>query len=230
MPAHDPPPPVAAAKAEVSARVARRERKRDQSREEILEAARIVLLRSGVASMTLDAVAREVGVSKTALYYYFPSKDALLFELIFGVLDAHAHQIQKAVGDAPDGAQALGALISESVTTFALHLEDFRLAFLHGQVASPDSVHFDAEQFARIRPLNNLILAGAANKIAEHQGVQGNRSGIEPRLLAFLAYLAAIGVLTMKGMVESLKDPLAFSDTQLIEGLTRVFAIAAAPK
>lgn len=229
MPAHA-PPPAAAAKAEVSARVARRERKRDRSREEILEAARIVLLRSGVASMTLDAVAKEVGVSKTALYYYFPSKDALLFQLIFGVLDAHAHQIQVAVNDAQDGAQALGALISESVATFASHLEDFRLAFLHGQVASPGSVHFDAEQFARIRPLNNLILAGVENKIVQGQGVEGNRAGIEPRLLAFLAYLAAIGVLTMKGMVESLKDPLAFSDSELIEGLTRVFAVAAGPK
>ena len=93
MPAHAPPP--ADPKAEVSARVARRERKRDRSREEILEAARAVLLRSGVASMTLDAVAREVGVSKTALYYYFPSKDALLFELIFAVLDAHAVKFTK---------------------------------------------------------------------------------------------------------------------------------------
>lgn len=228
MPAHAPPP--ADPKAEVSARVARRERKRDRSREEILEAARAVLLRSGVASMTLDAVAREVGVSKTALYYYFPSKDALLFELIFAVLDAHARQIHKAVDNVPDGAQALGALIGGSVTTFASHLEDFRLAFLHGQVASPGSVHFDAEQFARIRPLNNLILAGVANKIAQGQGVEGNRAGIEPRLLAFLAYLATIGVLTMKGMVESLKDPLAFSDTELIDGLTRVFAVAAGPK
>ena len=124
----------------------------------------------------------------------------------------------------------MGALIGGSVTTFASHLEDFRLAFLHGQVASPGSVHFDAEQFARIRPLNNLILAGVANKIAQGQGVEGNRAGIEPRLLAFLAYLATIGVLTMKGMVESLKDPLAFSDTELIDGLTRVFAVAAGPK
>jgi AcrR family transcriptional regulator len=229
MPAHA-PPPTAATKAELSARAARRERKRDRSREEILEAARRVLLQSGVASMTLDAVAKEVGVSKTALYYYFPSKDALLFDLIFGVLDAHAHQVQVAVGDAPDGARAIGALIHESVTTFASHLEDFRLAFLHGQVASPGSVHFDAEQFARIRPLNNLILAGVAAKIAQGQGDEGNRAGIEPRLLAFLAYLAAIGVLTMKGMVESLKDPLAFSDSQLIDGFTRVFAVAAAPK
>jgi len=47
--------------------------------------------------------------------------------------------------------------------------------------------------------------------------------------MAFLAYLAAIGMLTMKGMVESVGDPLLYSDDQLIEGFARVFEAAAAP-
>ena len=47
--------------------------------------------------------------------------------------------------------------------------------------------------------------------------------------MAFLAYLAAIGLLTMKGMVESLQDPLAYSDDQLVEGFARIFEAATAP-
>ena len=47
--------------------------------------------------------------------------------------------------------------------------------------------------------------------------------------MAFLAYLAAIGLLTMKGVVESLEDPLVYSDDQLIKGFARVFEAAAAP-
>lgn len=35
------------------------------------------------------------------------------------------------------------------------------------------------------------------------------RAGVEPRLLAFLAYVATIGLLTIEGMVESLKDSFA---------------------
>ena len=50
---------------------------------------------------------------------------------------------------------------------------------------------------------------------------------MEPRLLAFLAYLAAIGLLTMKGLAQQLDDPLAFSDEQLIQGLGKVFEAAA---
>ena len=58
---------------------------------------------------------------------------------------------------------------------------------------------------------------------------RAGRARVEPRLLAFLAYLAAVGLLTMKGMVERVDDPLVFSDEQLIEGFARVFEAAAAP-
>lgn len=210
----------------------RRERRHEHSRAEILEAARQVILRGGITAATLEAVAREVGVSKAALYYYYPSKDALLFELIFGALETHAHSVDAAVDQAKDGAAALGAVMRETVKGFAPRLDDFRLAFLYGQVASgqaasPGAVQFDAEQFARIRPLNDLILAGVVEKLV--QDGRTGRAGVEPRLLAFLAYLAAIGTLTMKGLVQSMNDPLVYSDEQLIDGLARIFAAAASP-
>jgi AcrR family transcriptional regulator len=225
-----PPAPQPTETEDVIKRRDRRDRRRERSREEILEAARQVLLRNGVAAMTLDAVAREVGVSKPALYYYFSSKDALLFELIFDALRLHAQTVHDAVDAARDGPDALGAVLRETVKSFAPRLEDFRLAFLYGQVSTPGAVHFDAEQFARIRPLNNLLLAGAARKLGEESQGHPNRAGIEPRLMAFLAYLSALGLLTMKGMVESMEDPLIYSDDQLIEGMARIFAAAAEPQ
>jgi len=209
-------------------RLARRERRRERSREEILDAARKVLLRQGVAATTLDAVAREVGVTKPALYYYFPSKDALLFELMFSTFERHAQAVHDAVEMAGDGAQALRILISETVEVFAPHLDDFRLAFLYGQVAAAGSLHFNPEQFARIRPLNDLFLAGAAERLAGAEPRPASGRGVEPRLMAFLAYLSAIGLLTMKGMVESLEDPLLYSDDQLVDGFGDIFEAAAA--
>ena len=217
------------AKTAVANRIARRERRRERSREEILEAARRVLTRRGIAATTLAAVAEEAGVSKTALYYYFPSKSALLFELIFAAHERQARAIHEAAAGARDGGAALGAIVRASVDAFSPRLDDFRLAFLHGQVAAPGSVHFDEQQFARIRPLNDLMFSGAAGKIAGELGRRAARARVEPRLLAFLAYLSAIGLLTMKGMVESVDDPLAYTDDELIEGFARVFAAAAAP-
>ena len=221
--------PASSKSTELATRLARRERRRDRSREEILDAARRVLVRGGIAATTLDAVAKEVGVSKAALYYYYPSKNALLFELIFGAHEAQARAVHDAVEEAKDGGDALRAIVGESVNVFAPRLDDFRLAFLHGQVAETGAVQFDEQQFARIRPLNDLLFAGATKKLREEQVKRPSRAHVEPRLMAFLAYLAAIGLLTMKGMVESLEDPLVYSDEQLIEGFARVFEAAAAP-
>ncbi|MCC6897803.1 MAG: helix-turn-helix transcriptional regulator [Polyangiaceae bacterium] len=50
-------------------------RERDDARDG-LDAARRVLLRNGLPATTLEAVAKEVGLTKAALNYYYPSKDA----------------------------------------------------------------------------------------------------------------------------------------------------------
>ena len=215
--------------ARTSARQARQERRRDRSREEILTAARAVLLRSGAAAMTLDAVAKEAGMSKTGLYYYFPSKDALVFELVFGAVEGHAQAVSGAVREAETGGAMLGAIIRETVQAFVPRLDDFRLAFLFGQVAGAGAIHWTDEQLARLRPLNELILRQTAEQLAGEGRERPSRAAVEPRLLAFLAYLAAIGLLTMKGMGEHVEDPLVYSDEALIEGFARVFAAAAAP-
>lgn len=61
------------------------------TRTTLLEAAARVLARDGAAQLTLDAVAREAGVSKGGLLYHFPSKDAL----VQGVLEAFVGQIER---------------------------------------------------------------------------------------------------------------------------------------
>ncbi|MFO1070592.1 MAG: helix-turn-helix domain-containing protein [Geminicoccaceae bacterium] len=209
-------------------RAARRERRRERSREEILDAARTVLLRDGVAAMTLEAVAREAGMSKTGLYYYFASKDELVFELVYGVIERHARAVDQAVARAYDAPTALRAIIRGTVQSLAPRIDDFRLAFLFAQVAGQGQLRWTPEQFARLRPLNELCLGGAAGKLRHLAGQRLGKPRIEPRLLAFLAYLSAIGMLTMKGLVESVNDPLVFTDDQLAEGLARVFEAAAA--
>jgi AcrR family transcriptional regulator len=212
---------------DASPRIARRERRRERSREEIVDAARRVLLRVGLAAITLDAVAREVGLTKAALYYYFPSKDDLLFEIIYGAVEAQSRAVHDAVAQAKDGGEALRAIIRATVDTFGPRLDDFRLAFLHVQVAGPGTVEVAAQYLARFRPLNELAYAGAAKLLAEDAKRGRMRVRINPRLMAFLAGIAAIGMLTLKGMVESVRDPLLYSDDELVEGLAQIFEAAA---
>jgi len=50
--------------------------------ERILTAAENVVTRDGVANLSLDAVAREAGVSKGGLLYHFPNKSALVTAIV----------------------------------------------------------------------------------------------------------------------------------------------------
>lgn len=222
-------PKRAAETPELTPRVARRELRRKRTREEIVQAAGRVLLRDGLSATTLDAVAKEVGLTKAALYYYFSSKDALLFEIIYSNMEAQAHAVHKAVAEVEDGGQALRAIIRETVRCYANRLDDFRLAFLLGQVAGPEAFHVAPEQLARIRPLNDLAFGETARLLAVSNKKRHGRAQVEPRIMAFLANIAAVGLLTLKGMVESVGDPLLYSDEQLVEGLARIFEAAAAP-
>ncbi len=214
---------------EVPPRIARRERRRERSRDEIVDAARRVLLRNGIAATTLHAVAKEVGLTKAALYYYYPSKDALLFEIMFKNAEMQARAIHDAVAEANDGGEALAAIVRETVRCFATRLDDFRLTFLHAQVAKPGSVNVPSHGFERLRPLNELAYAGTAKMLTDDRKKGRPRAQVEPRLMAFLAGAAAIGIVTMKGMVESVGDPLLYSDDELTEGLARIFEAAARP-
>jgi AcrR family transcriptional regulator len=51
-------------------------------RDRLLNAAEQVVGKDGVANLTLDAVAREAGVSKGGLLYHFPSKSALVTAIV----------------------------------------------------------------------------------------------------------------------------------------------------
>jgi len=90
-------------------------------------------------------------------------------------------------------------------------------------------VHLAPEQFARLRPLNDMVFGRAAALLREEQKDKASRAGVDPRLMAFLANVSALGVLTMKGMVENVGDPLLYSDEQLVDALSRIFEAAAAP-
>lgn len=102
---------------------ARRSRPPSDKAERIVEAMRLSVARRGTAASTFDQVAREAGVSRGLLHYYFGSKEHLLvqaarrdFELRMEVLERHlaaattaddfihlmAKHLEERVSDDPD--------------------------------------------------------------------------------------------------------------------------------
>jgi AcrR family transcriptional regulator len=86
---------------------------RKTQRQTILEAASRVTARDGALNLTLEAVAKEAGVSKGGLLYHFPNKEALISSMI----DKHLASWSKAVEAAKDNAK--GAFTRAFVKTTA---------------------------------------------------------------------------------------------------------------
>lgn len=77
-------------------RVSRRDRRRHETREEILEVARELLLEVGPEALSLRQVARRADFSPAALYNYFSSRDeivASLFGESFEKLDTYLERV-----------------------------------------------------------------------------------------------------------------------------------------
>ena len=73
-----------------------RARVRAEITQEILDAARRQLAEQGSASLSLRAVAREVGMVSSAVYRYFPSRDHLLTALIVDAYDSLGAAVERA--------------------------------------------------------------------------------------------------------------------------------------
>jgi AcrR family transcriptional regulator len=55
--------------------------KRSGYREKIIQVASHLIIENGIANTSLADIAREVGISKGTLYYYYPSKGELIFDI-----------------------------------------------------------------------------------------------------------------------------------------------------
>lgn len=194
------------------------------SRQEILAATRTVIERVGPAALRVEHVAAELGVTKQALYHYYRSKEAVLFEVVIDELVAVAHEVDRAARAARDGAGALEAIIRTYAAHFLPRLEMHRLVTMF--VPTPEAFRATPEVLARIRPINDLLYGAAEARLAAERRPRRNDPR-GPRRLAFTAHLAALGLLTMRTITDSMKDPLLDSDAELVDELVRTYRAAA---
>lgn len=73
----------------------RRERKKRETRERILQVARRQFTRQGYDAVTVEALAEAADISKPTLFNYFPSKMAILQALVPGVDERFAAAIER---------------------------------------------------------------------------------------------------------------------------------------
>jgi AcrR family transcriptional regulator len=82
--------------------LSRRDRLRAATRDEIIQTARRLLVRDGPESVSLRAIAREMGMTAPGLYRYFSSHEELLRHVIAGIFTELTTDIHHAIDDATD--------------------------------------------------------------------------------------------------------------------------------
>ncbi|MCU1690747.1 MAG: transcriptional regulator, TetR family [Jatrophihabitantaceae bacterium] len=139
-----------------------RARVREELTREIKDAARRHLGESGPFGLSLRAVAREVGMVSSAVYRYFPSRDALLTALIVDSYNAVGQAVEDAE-QAVDPSHLLGRWLAVCTAMRAWAVgspHEYALIFgspVPGYRAPTDTI----DPAARI-PLRLIAIAGAA--------------------------------------------------------------------
>ena len=75
---------------------------RGDTKSRILNAAEEVVLRDGVARLTLDAAAAEAGLSKGGVLYHFPTRDALVAGMVDKIIEEFERDIDRQLTDADE--------------------------------------------------------------------------------------------------------------------------------
>lgn len=200
--------------------------KRRKVRQEIIDVAERVLHERGFDAVTLASIAGELGMTKQALYHYFPSKDALASSLVTRLFDAEIDALIAAVESERDAGNVLGTMMRAFYAHYVGRLDTFRLIYCQSQLSSATELGMDAgtireEINPRTRRLFDALeerLAGATRSRAKRQAA---------RRLAFTAWTSALGLLTMLSIADATGDPLAHPDAALLDTLARAFDGAA---
>ncbi len=118
---------------------------REELTRRIADTARAHLARSGPSGLSLRAVARELGMASSAVYRYFPSRDALLTTLIMDAYNSLGEECEAAEAGVDRSDLARRHLtIARSTRNWALaHPHEYALIYgtpVPGYQAPPDTV------------------------------------------------------------------------------------------
>jgi AcrR family transcriptional regulator len=118
------------------------DKKSARTRVRILDAAAKVLSDKGYAGMRLSDVAAEAELQAPAIYYYFPSREDLIEEVMWvGLADMREH-LESALRDAPSGASGMDRLLLavEVHLRHELEISDYATASIRNAGQLPEKI------------------------------------------------------------------------------------------
>jgi AcrR family transcriptional regulator len=136
----------------------------------------------GYHATSMRAIASALGMQPAALYYYYPSKEMLLFAIMENAVDGLTARVQAAIDPAAGPRERLRQAIEAHITTVVDHLDELTV-FLHELKSLQPKLR---ERIQRKRVAYEHIF----RNIIEEGIERGELRGVDPRL-ANLLILAA---------------------------------------
>lgn len=118
------------------------DKKSARTRMRILDAAAEVLSAKGYAGMRLSDVAKVADLQAPAIYYYFPSRDDLIEEVMWVGLADMREFLVKTLDDAPEDTTPLGRILIavEAHLRHELEISDYATAAIRNSGQLPESI------------------------------------------------------------------------------------------
>jgi len=174
------------------------ERRRELTREALLDAAEVVFAKKGVNGASMEEIAAEAGFTRGAIYFNFGNKDELMLAVMERFSDRQFDRFS-AVPPAADfaaGAHDAAAVFRETINLDLMPLElELRLSALRNPVAG-----------RRLAASDRKISERAAELVEEYTVNQGVTLSVPPRDLADIGRAAAIGLLQYAAVDEGERD------------------------
>ncbi len=181
-------------------------------REQIAEAALLLINARGPREMSLSAVARHVGVVPSAIYRHFPNKDALLDAVLDRIGASLEENLEASRAQALDPIDALELLLVRHVGMIRRNQAIPRLIFAEGFSASRP------ERRRRVLAVVNGYIEGISDVVRAGQAQGRIRRDIDARTLAMML----LGLLQMPTAFWYLSDG-DFDATAQVKRSWRVF-------
>ena len=155
----------------------------------IVEAMRTSVGKRGVAGSTFDVVAREAGVSRGLLHYYFGSKERLMVEVVRTDCDARVAALEEQVAAASTVDEIVGVLV-QTLEAFVADEPGVQAVLYEMLSASRRSEEIGAELAELYRRWRTQLAAALREK--EREGVV--ELDAEPEAVASLLFALGDGM------------------------------------
>ena len=187
----------------------------------ILQAALRSFGSDGIDATSLDALARQLGLTKQAILYWYPSKEALLDAVIDWCSAELQSRFARAHDEGADGFERVEAVVRVAFRLAARHPAMLGLMREVNRIGPPTSTRLTTS-------VTPLLTAAAGWLEAEMDAGRLRRH--DPKLLVLMAYSAVTGLATEVEVLRALgEEPTIGSLVRRRDQLTRLLREALIP-